>query len=60
MGSNEIKERHLKRRQRNLAAKELRTSGAFKQRIQNPKKGEYKREHLSIRDLDKFIKEEQE
>ena len=54
MGSNEIKERHLKRRQRNLAAKELRTSGAFKQRIQNPKKGEYKREHLSIRDLDKL------
>lgn len=59
MSDPEERERRSKRRKRNLISRSLRESGAFKPKIENPKKGgHYKREHLSVRDLEKFIEEE--
>lgn len=51
MASNEEREKHSRRRKRNLITKSLRDSGAFKPKVINPKKTDYKREHLSIRDI---------
>lgn len=58
MSELEERERRSKRRKRNLMARSLRESGAFKLRIEDPKKGQYKRENLSVRGLTKLIEEE--
>lgn len=57
MGSEEERERHSRRRKRNVIAKILRDTGdmkgAFSLRIINPKKGTYKREKMNIRNIEK-------
>ena len=51
-----------KNRKRNFIAKSLRDSGdrkgAFKLRVVNPKKGEYKRERINVKDLTDELEEE--
>lgn len=49
------KERHSKRRRRNIVAKTLRDTGdlkgAFALRVINPKKPEYKRQKINVRHI---------
>lgn len=51
-----------KNRKRNFIAKSLRDSGdrkgAFKLRVVNPKKGEYKRERINVKDINDEFEEE--
>ena len=52
MASPEDRDRHSKRRKiRNQHAKVLRESGAFKMKVIDPRKGKYKRENLSPKDI---------
>lgn len=52
------KERHSRRRRKNIMAKILRDpgerKGAFALRIVNPKKKEYKREKIDIKNIEEF------
>lgn len=54
----EDKERHSRRRKRNIMAKVLRDQGdlkgAFSLKVINPKKTEYKRERMDVRHIEEF------
>ena len=57
MGNPDDKERHYRRRKKNIYAKILKDSGdhkgAFSIKVVNPKKGgEYKRSKIDIRNID--------
>lgn len=62
MADTEERERHSRRRKRNIMAKILRDpgekKGAFALRVINPKKNTYKRTRVDPRNLEDFIENE--
>lgn len=55
MSEPEEKERHARKRKKNILAKIMRTGdnkGAFALKIVNPKKGNYKREKVDIKKIE--------
>jgi len=53
MGDQEEKEKHMRRRKRNILAKDLRdTKGPFKMKVIDPRKQEYKRIRINVKDID--------